>query len=218
MVPKNSAITNNPQKIDLESLAIISVYKDYHKGAWKIVDDIEEDDEVREENPYAMMVVDQGGEGLMRLKRKFQFLSNKSRLSDQTFSVLLQQCLDWQGKPDKDKPKATDGFKRIKPNNKVFTLKTLTKIKVHDISDKVLRGDHHEIKINTNHWICLLEQLPIELRKELFQDVYLYLKNAEVWPPKNNEVPMKFQNYLQGYLYLLWPYFFKANPILKLQG
>ena len=217
MVPKNSAITNNPQKIDLESLAVISVYKNYHKGAWKIVDDIEEDEE---ENSYAMMVVDQGGEGLNRLKQKFRFLSNFSRLSDQTFSVLLQQCLDWQGTPNNDKPKVSDGFKRIKPNNKVFTLKTLAKIKVHDTTDKVLRRDHHhhQIKINTNDWICLLEQLPIELRKELFQDVYLYLKNAEVWPPKNKEVPLKFQNYLQGYLYLLWPYFFKANPMLKLQG
>ena len=216
MVPKNTAITNNPQKIDLESLAIISVYnRDHHKGAWKIVDDIEEDSE---ENPYAMMVVDQGGEGLKRLKQKFQFLSNKIRLSDQTFSVLLQQCLDWQGKPDKDKPKASDGFKKIKPNNKVFKLKTWAKIKVHDTTDKVLRGDHHTIKININDWICLLEQLPIDLRKELFQDVYLYLKNAEVWPPKNKEVPLKFGNYLQGYLYLLWPYFFKANTMLKLQG
>ena len=218
MVPKNSAITTNPQKIDLESLAVISVYKDYHKGAWKIVDDLEEDDEDREENPYAMMVVDQGGEGLDRLKQKFQFLSNKIRLSDQTFSVLLQQCLDWQGNLNKDIPIATDGFKRIKPNNKVFTLKTWAKIKVHDTTDKVLRGDHHKFKINTNVWICLLEQLPIELRKELFQDVYLYLKNAEVWPPKNNDVPLKFGNYLQGYLYLMWPYFFKANPMLKLRG
>ena len=157
-------------------------------------------------------------QGFERLRVKCKFFSNYCRFSDQTISVLLQQCLDWKGKPDENIPKAADGFKRVKPNNKAFTLKTWAKIKVHDTTDKVLRGDHHEIKINANRWICLLEQLPIELQMELFQEVYVYLKYADVWPPKNKDVPLKFRNYLQGYLYLMWPYFFKANPMLKVQG